>query len=143
MKKSFFSILAVLSLSLLLSASTNVTKDTFVGTWLVQDKDAKVELYIKSDGTLEGKCVWHKDPNKKDDKNKNPELRSRSVIGLKVVWDFKWNEADKTWEDGKVYKEGSVYCGTMKMNPDGTLYLKGAICSMSFLGKTNTWTRVK
>lgn len=141
MKKSIFSLATVMILSLLVSASTP-SKNDFLGTWLVQDKDAKVELTINANGTLEGKCVWHKTPNLKDVHNKNPELRDRPVVGMKVVWGFKWNAEDHMWDDGNVYKEGKVYCGKMRLNPDGTIFLKGNICNTP-LGKTNVWTRVK
>jgi uncharacterized protein (DUF2147 family) len=117
-------------------------KDDFIGTWLVEDKDAKVELYKTKDGKLEGKCVWHKTPNLKDEKNKDPNLRSRPVVGMIVVWDFEWNAESREWVSGKVYKDGKEYCGRMRLNTDGTIFLKGTICRTP-LGKTNTWTRVK
>lgn len=135
----------LLAISLLLGAQVIVQAQKagdFIGTWLVEDKDAKVELYKTAEGKLEGKCVWHIDPNKKDDKNKDPKLRSKSVIGLVVVWDFEWDAESKEWVNGKVYKDGKEYCGRMRLNPDGTIFLKGTICR-TFLGKTNVWTRVK
>jgi len=116
--------------------------DDVLGVWLVQDKNAKIELYKTKDGKLEGKCIWHKNPNQKDEKNKDPQLRSRSVIGMKFVWGFEWDAEKGEWVNGKVYKEGKEYCGRIKLNPDGTLFLKGNICNTP-LGKTNTWTRVK
>lgn len=140
--KNLFLLLSALFIGQLVAHGQAKSPDDFVGTWLVQDKDAKVELYRTKDGKLEGKCVWHKNPNAKDSHNKDPEKRNNSVIGLKVVWGFTWDEEAKEWVDGKVYKEGKEYCGWMKLNPDGTLYLKGNICRTP-LGKTNTWTRVK
>lgn len=139
MKKMFFTWMLFGLVSIVAKAQS---PEDFLGTWLVQDKDARVELFKTKEGKLAGKCVWHKDPNKKDDQNKDPEKRNRSVIGLVVVWDFEWDAEKKEWVDGKVYKEGKTYCGRMKLNADGTIFLKGTICGTP-LGKTNTWTRVK
>ena len=116
--------------------------DDVLGIWLVQDKDAKVELYKTKDGELQGKVVWHKIVGLKDVNNKDPKEREKPVVGKIVVWDFKWDGEKGEWLDGKVYKEGKNYCGRIKMNADGTLYMKGNICG-TFLGKTNNWTKVK
>ncbi|HUH74083.1 MAG TPA: DUF2147 domain-containing protein [Chitinophagales bacterium] len=116
--------------------------DEVLGVWLVQDKDARVELYKTKDGELQGKVVWHKITGLKDVKNKDPQLRDKPILGKVVVWDFKWDNEKGEWIDGKVYKDGKNYCGRIKMNEDGTLYMKGNICN-TFFGKTNTWTRVK
>ncbi|MCO5248663.1 MAG: DUF2147 domain-containing protein [Chitinophagales bacterium] len=114
--------------------------DEVLGVWLVQDKDAKIELYKTSNGELRGKCIWHKNPNQKDIYNKDPKKRNESVIGKDYVWGFTWDNDKTEWPNGKVYKDGKEYCGKIKMNPDGTLFLKGNICG-TFLGKKNTWTR--
>lgn len=114
--------------------------DEVLGVWLIQDKDAKIELYKTADGELRGKCIWHKNPNQKDVSNKDPEKRNESVIGKIYVWGFKWDAEKGEWNGGKVYKDGKDYCGRIKLNPDGTLFLKGNICGTP-LGKTNTWTR--
>ncbi|MCC6583720.1 MAG: DUF2147 domain-containing protein, partial [Chitinophagales bacterium] len=38
---------------------------------------------------------------------------------------------------------GTVYCGKMKLNADGTLQLRGYVCKVKFIGKSDTWTRTK
>lgn len=120
-----------------------------LGVWLVGDKDYKIELYKNTAGELEGKVVWMKEPNDKNGKprtdvdNPDEKLRSQPVMGLKTVTKFKWNEVDGAYTDGRVYKKGKTYCGKIKLNTDGTLGLRGFLCSMSFIGKSDTWTRVK
>ena len=64
-------------------------------------------------------------------------------MGLKTVTKFKRNETEGKYTEGKVYKKGKTYCGKITLNPDGTLGLRGFLCSMSFIGKSDTWTRVK
>jgi uncharacterized protein (DUF2147 family) len=148
MKKIFALLTTCVLIAFVVKAAN---KDAVLGTWLVEDKDAKVELYLNSKGELEGKVVWLLDPNdetgkpRKDVKNKDESLRTRPVMGMKAVYGFKWNAETGEWVDGKVYtaKEGKLYCGVLKLNTNGTLYLRGYICGVKFLGKTNTWTRVK
>ncbi|MCO5232717.1 MAG: DUF2147 domain-containing protein [Chitinophagales bacterium] len=139
MKKWLMTLMVVVSTGWAVFASN---KDEVLGVWLVQDKDAKIELYMSKEGHLVGKCVWHKIPGLKDIDNKDPKERDKLVVGKIFVWDFVWDNSKGEWVDGKVYKAGKTYCGRIKMNPDGTLFLKGNICG-TFLGKTNTWTRVK
>jgi uncharacterized protein (DUF2147 family) len=120
-----------------------------LGTWLVGDKDYKIELYKNGD-VLEGKVIWLLEPNDKktgkprtDIDNPDPALRSRPVLGLKTLWNFKWNPATGYYENGNVYKKGKTYCGKLKLQPDGAVYLTGFLCSMTFFKKSDTWTRVK
>jgi uncharacterized protein (DUF2147 family) len=145
MKKIFFALFAMLVSSMF----ANAPEPNVLGIWLVGDKDYKVELYKNGD-MLEGKLVWLLEPNDKktgkprtDVDNPDPALRSRPVLGLKILWNFKWNPETGYYEDGKVYKKGKTYCGKLKLQPDGTVYLSGFLCSLTFLKKTDTWTRVK
>ena len=119
------------------------------GVWLVGDKDYKIELKRTASGEIEGRVVWMKEPNDKNGKprtdvdNDNPALRNVPVLGLKTVYNFRWDEASGEFINGNVYKKGTVYCGKMKLNPDGTLHLRGYVCKIKFIGKSDTWVRVK
>jgi len=119
------------------------------GVWLVGDKDYKIELKRTASGEIEGRVVWMKEPNDKNGKprtdvdNDNPALRNVPVLGLKTVYNFKWDETEKEFINGNVYKKGTVYCGKMGLNPDGTLHLRGYVCKVKFIGKSDTWTRSK
>lgn len=143
MKSIFSTLILILSITLLKAEEPNV-----LGTWLVGDKDYKVELY-KSGNEIQGKVVWLKVPNDKNGKprtdvdNPDPAKRNQPVLGLKILWSFVYNPQTGFYEGGKVYKEGKTYCGKMKLNTDGTLFLNGYLCAAKFLGKKDTWTRVK
>ncbi len=142
-------IVTVIAMVLISKMAALAGEPNILGTWLVGDKDYKIELYKNTAGQVEGKVVWMKEPNDKNGKprtdvdNPDENLRSRPVMGLKVVYGFKWNESEGQFMDGKVYKKGKTYCGKIKLNADGTLALRGFLCSASFLGKSDTWTRVK
>ena len=127
-----------------LAGEPNIT-----GVWLVGDKDYKIELKRTASGEIEGRVVWMKEPNDKNGKprtdvdNDNPALRNVPVMGLKTVYNFRWDEAFGEFINGNVYKKGTVYCGKMKLNSDGTLGLRGYVCKLKFIGKSDTWTRSK
>lgn len=146
MKKVILTTLIILAAKFI---SLAAGPDDVVGVWLVGDKDYKIELYKTANGEIEGKVVWMKEPNDKKGKprtdvdNPDPKLQSRPVMGLKTVIGFKYDKQENEFVDGKVYKKGKTYCGKMKLNTDGTLYLRGYICSASIFGKSDTWTRVK
>jgi uncharacterized protein (DUF2147 family) len=123
--------------------------DAVVGTWLVEDKKAKIEIYNKGDRYY-GKIIWLREPNDKNGKPKldkeNPEekLRSRPLVGLVMLTGFVYDE-DNVWEDGDIYdpKNGKTYSCEMTLAEDGkTLDVRGYI-GFSFIGRSQTWTRAK
>jgi uncharacterized protein (DUF2147 family) len=126
--------------------------DDLVGIWFNEEKDGKVEVYKKADGKYYGKIVWVKNDfnddgskPKRDRKNPDEKLRSRQVNGLVVLTSLKWDANDKEWEDGQIYdtKSGKTYSCYCKLQPDGSLYFKGYVLGMTFLGRSTVWTRAK
>jgi len=123
--------------------------DDITGIWLTKDKKAKVEIYKEPNNTYSGKIVWLKEPidtttgkPKVDKENPEEELRSRPLLGLKMLHDFVFDYDE--WEDGKIYdpNKGSTYSSYMELvNPD-SLRLRGYI-GLSFIGRTSYWKRVK
>ena len=123
-------------------------QDQVEKTWYNGDKTSKIQIYLAKDGSYYGKITWLKDPNDKDtgkpklDKE-NPEekLRSAPVLGMLIMTGFKKNPANKDeYIDGKIYdpKKGKTYCG--KVTFKGKLLdLRGYLCSLTFLGRTETW----
>jgi uncharacterized protein (DUF2147 family) len=112
-----------------------------LGVWCSGKKDCKVQLY-KNGNTIEGKVVWlleDKDEHGNlllDSKYKKP------LVGLKILWDAVYNPITNYFENGIAYVKGHEFCGKFKLNKDGTLDVTGFICSLKFLKKTDTWTRV-
>lgn len=142
-----------ISLIFLLFATEKIAAqehNAIVGTWLIQDNDAKIEIYENA-GKFYGKIAWMKFPkdekgnDKVDDKNPDPALRSRKKQGLVIMSGFKYDASEKEWVGGTIYdsKSGKTYDGYIKLQEDGTLYMKGYILNMRFLGRSNIWTRVE
>ena len=118
-----------------------------LGTWLVGDKKGKIHI-VNCGGALCGNLIWLAEPNdpatnqpKLDDKNGDPNKRSRPLIGIPVVLSMKPSGADK-WE-GQVYnsRDGQTYSGSFTMTGANTAELKG--CVAVVLCKSEAWTRSK
>lgn len=147
MKRGLFLLLIfVVAFSLEVRAQSSEA-DAVVGTWLVQDRKAKIKIYNKA-GTYHGKIIWLKEPNDEHGKAKldkeNPEerLRSRPLLGLVLLHGFEYDE-DNVWEDGEIYdpKNGKTYSCELTLSDDGkTLDVRGYI-GFSFIGRSQTWTR--
>jgi len=127
--------------------------DDILGVWDNQEKDAKIEIF-KCGENYCGKIVWLKEPNypadskegppgtpRLDRNNPDPMLRSRPIIGLRIVRDFVFT-GDGLWKGGKVYdpKNGKTYRGKMTLVSHGQLNLRGFI-GISIIGRTAIWTR--
>lgn len=136
--------IVVICVALLLGASSFVrwdsSADAILGDWLNQEKDGKINVY-KTGDKYYGKITWIKNTGKKDEKNPDPALRGKDVVGLVILKDLKFN--DGVWEDGTVYdpKSGKTYSCTMKLKDGGkSLDIRGYV-GISLLGRTSTWTR--
>ena len=124
--------------------------DQIIGVWLVQDKDAQVRIYRAANGLYYGKVHWLQNPNddngnpRADVNNPDQALRSTPIMGKVIMKDFRYDPKSKEWVDGSIYQSqtGKTYTGYMVMNADGTLYMKGYVMGMRFLGKSNIWTRI-
>jgi uncharacterized protein (DUF2147 family) len=148
---------AILLLGLLLTpfvsvqAQDDVKPDDVIGVWLTQYKDSKVEIY-KDGNKYFGKIVWLKEPidsitgkPKVDDKNEDPNLRNRPIMGMLLLKNFVFD--DDEWEDGTIYdpKKGKTYSCYMEFPDEDNkdrLKIRGYI-GVSLLGRTVYWTRVK
>jgi uncharacterized protein (DUF2147 family) len=109
------------------------------GVWLSETKESKIEIYQQGD-ELFGKIVWVKTDGIKDTKNPTPELRSRPLLGLVILTNFKNAGVDK-WEGGKIYDplSGKTYSCNLKL-VDGKLKIRGYV-GISLFGRTSVWTR--
>jgi len=116
--------------------------DKVVGLWLNEEKDGKVEIFKKNEKYF-GKINTKSSPKEFDDKNPDPKLQKRKLIGLEIMGNFVY-EGDHVWEDGYIYdpKNGKTYSCKMTLEKDGkTLNIRGYI-GVSMFGRTTVWTKV-
>ena len=114
------------------------------GIWLTQAGDAKVRV-SKCGGGICGVVIWLKDPinpatgkPQVDDKNPNPSLARRPMIGLPLFSAMQHSGPNK-WS-GQIYNadDGKGYASTVSVAGPDTLKVEG--CVGSLCGGEN-WTR--
>lgn len=127
-----------------------------VGTWLTSDEDGNrdsiVEIF-QNEGRYFGEVRWvrfqHYPEGDRmaghaivDRENPDPALRSRSVLGLRILRDLQFD--DDEWVDGRIYdvRKGKTYSAKVTLESADTLNVRGYIGS-PFLGKTVKWTRAE
>jgi len=141
-----------LLLPLLLISSFLMSQDNkeklILGTWLNVKQTAHIRIE-QVNNKVQGKIVWLKQPN--DDKGNpitdinNPDKKKREnpVLGLYVLKGFTYSGNGK-WEGGTIYAPelGKVYDCEISINDPNKLEVRGFI-GVSFVGRTDIWTRVK
>jgi uncharacterized protein (DUF2147 family) len=114
------------------------------GIWLTQAGDAKVRV-SKCGGGICGVVVWLKDPVNPatgkpqiDDKNPNPALAKRPMIGLALFSGMQPNGPNK-WS-GPIYNadDGNSYASNISVSGPDSLKVEG--CVGALCGGEN-WTR--
>ncbi|MEM6763696.1 MAG: DUF2147 domain-containing protein [Bacteroidota bacterium] len=143
-QKSTYLLLLLLGFSFL-SIPQVFSQDGSVGKWWNPEKDGIVTIYKKGDKYY-GKISWAKNP-RKDTKNPDTSLRSRDVVGSDIFTNFSWDAGEKEWIDGEVYdpkngKSYSCYMWLEKNNPN-KLHVRGYVMGMTFLGRTEIFTKVE
>jgi uncharacterized protein (DUF2147 family) len=74
-----------------------------------------------------------------DINNPDPKLRSRTILGLPILQNYR--SSGSKWVDGRAYdpKTGSSYKSSLAINPDGSLKVTGCVL---FVCESKRWTRV-
>lgn len=132
------------------SFAGNSNPDAILGTWLVEEKDGQIEIFKCGDKYC-GKVVWLAKPTdkkgiaRKDIKNPNALLRSRSLINMVFLENFAYDANANEWSGGLLYdaRSGNSYSAYFTLNANGTLTLTGYILGIRRFNKSNTWTRIK
>ena len=128
-----------------LSNSVWAGGDDPTGVWLTQAGDAKVAV-SRSGSMLSGKIVWLKTPIdpatgkiQVDDKNSDPRLAKRRIIGLQLFIGMKqqspgqWSGKIYNADDGKTYDSKVSLQEPTKLNVGGCV---GALCGGEIWSKS-------
>lgn len=116
------------------------------GIWLTQAGDAKVRV-SKCGAGICGVIVWLKDPidpatgkPQVDDKNPNPALKRRPMIGLPLFSGLQPSGPGK-WS-GQIYNadDGSFYASHVSVAGPDTLKVEGCVGPLC---GSETWTRTR
>jgi uncharacterized protein (DUF2147 family) len=121
------------------TALAQTAEDAF-GTWRHPDNGSLISVY-QCGGGLCAKVVKVADPSRKDDKNPDPKLRTRPVVGV-VIMNGAKKDGTSSWS-GKLYntQDGETYNGTVTVVSKNTLKLQGCVLG-GIICQGPTWTRV-
>lgn len=138
-------------LAFLLLTVTNVfatdNPDAILGLWKNGTGKGHIQIF-KEGNKYYGKLVWLRDAKdeagkpKVDRHNPDKEMQTRPLMGLVILRDFVFEDGE--WTNGRVYNpsDGKDYKGTLKLKDPKTLDVRGYV-GFSFIGKTDTWTRIE
>src|SRR5579863_2683591 len=77
--------------------ATKYAPEAIVGEWCTQTEEnrppARVRFERAQDGTYMGILSWSSAP-RKDIHNKNPKLRDRSVVGIVLMWNLRYDDGE-------------------------------------------------
>lgn len=135
-------IFAVTGLLALLAAPAVGQARDITGVWSTGSEGGKVEIY-RCGKAYCGKIVdaarLRVDPDLRDVRNSDPDLRGRKLKGLVVLRDF--TGGPRKWSGGPVYDPESgdgANSGYLELLPNGKLQVKGCI---AIFCRTKVWTR--
>lgn len=141
--------LVFLSLCLFLSAlplypATGLGPDAIVGTWVVAEKDAHIEIYRQGDAYF-GRISWLREDEGVTPSGNGPAPEARMHetprVGLIIVSAFKFD--GQAWKGGTLYDptDGKSYRGIITLPAKDELHVRGYI-GISLFGRTTVWHRV-
>ncbi|MDD2288852.1 MAG: DUF2147 domain-containing protein [Bacteroidales bacterium] len=144
MKK--LAVLLFLSIYSLTALAQDAGKIT--GIWWNEDKTTKIRVELK-DGKYTGTIIYmipekyENGEEPKDDKNPDPALQSRSLIGLRILDGFVYNEKKSEWKDGTIYDpaSGKTYDCFARLESNDLMKLRGFVAGLRMLGRTSQWFR--
>ncbi len=134
----------ILALALIAAPTARAQSNGPSGLWLTQAGDAKVKVSKCGSGIC-GVIVWLKQPvdpatgkPATDNKNPNPSLATRPMIGLSLFSQMQSSGADR-WS-GEIYNadDGNVYASHITLTAAGTLRVEGCVGALC---GGETWTR--
>jgi len=128
------------------SAHALADGDPIIGIWLSGDDDGWVDITRHADGIsgiIAGSPNNDPERSKIDDKNPDPALRDRELLGLELFAGFHF-DGDDRWIEGTIYdpNSGKTYRCIITIVDDDTLKVRGYI-GVPILGRTEIWTRKK
>lgn len=146
--KSFFIACAALLYPLALSAQTKA--DDILGVYYVEDDkngDSKTEFTKNPDGTYDCTIVWIKDPIDpktgepwKDFRNPDKSLRSRQLLGTKIIRGISFDAKNSRWTGAKVYDPNrGIRANATIYLVEGGLNITGKVLG---IGETEFWKKL-
>lgn len=131
-----------------------ITPESIIGDYIFTDamsgEDAKVRIYNNEQGGYDAQIIWLAQPNnpdgtpRTDEKNPNPELRSRKAYEIIVAQDLRFNQDKNRWETNHLYHPsfGRHFKAYMEFESATILKVRGYLGTPA-IGQTQKWKKVK
>lgn len=144
MKASLFAAAALSVAALAASAVAAPPPGDPTGLWQTPTNGGQVRIARCGQalcGTLVTSNAIRANPGVLDEHNSDRNLRTRTLRNLPMLRGFTGGPTE--WTGGSVYNpaDGRTYRGTITMQGDNTLRLRG--CVVAPLCRTQTWTRIQ
>ena len=123
--------------------------DLVCGKWLSAEKNLIVHVF-KEGTDYKAKVVWFNSKDKSkaideftDERNPDPALRNRKLLGMSILEGMDYVPETKTWENGKIYdaKNGRHWSASAYVDKGGMLRVTG-YWQFKFIGRTISFTRI-
>lgn len=113
------------------------------GRWLSGDKTGWIDIRLidgKPVGTASGSTNPDEGP-RLDEFNPDPELRSRSLLGITILHGFEYS-TEQVWKGGTIYdpNSGNTYKSTITLIDRNTIKVRGYL-GLSIFGRSDVWIR--
>ncbi|WP_246583516.1 DUF2147 domain-containing protein [Bradyrhizobium iriomotense] len=121
--------------------------DAIVGTWEADDATVKLDMF-KAGAEFQARMLYGNEiveadnvTFKKDAKNPDPTLRSRSLKNIVFITGLRWENGE--WSGGSIYDASSGRTYNCKATvKDGKMHLRGYL-GLPAMGQTRTFHRVR
>lgn len=138
-----------LTFMLLLSIFALADKSDILTTFIIEERkehgnNVLIEFKEELDGTISGYIIdlSNKEGQTIDTLNPDPELRGQSLIGMKFIKNFKYDESDDRYLEGKIYDPTRGVWWNARAYIDGNaIYMKGSLDKYGILGLTKVWKK--
>lgn len=149
MLKTLFSLLVLILFTSVSSEGQRVPKNELIcGKWELSENNLIVQVYM-ADNKFMAKIIWFRNTDGqpmdywKDDKNPDPKLRNRKILGMSVLQDLIYEPETNSWENGMIYdsKHGRDWNASAYIDKEGLLRIKG-YWHFKFIGRTLIFRRV-
>ena len=145
------SLVTVLMSFIAITSIAQSNADAIVGKWEAYPKKNLIVQVFKDNNEFKARIVWFNDSDDKtkpmdmrlDEKNPDPSLRSRKILGMEVLQGMVYNANNNRWESGKIYdaKSGRVWSSSAWITKDNILHVRG-FWHFEFIGQNMNFKKV-
>lgn len=111
-----------------------------MGRWRDSDGESQIAI-VRCGSALCGRIAWLKQP-RFDDHNPDARLRSRSLVGVKVLMGFAPDSDGVLVGSGYNPVDGRIYRTTLELKSPNSLTVRGCVLG-NLLCDDDVWTRVQ